>query len=404
MAHDELIHDWNSEVSSRRIELFDETLRDGLQSPSVTDPPIEKKIALVRLMNRLGITAVDVSLPGAGPRAFGDTIAIVEAIRDEKMSIQPACAGRTVVRDIEPVVKAQEKTGVPIELYTFIGSSPIRFFAEDWTLERVRQHVKEAVSFATQHNVKTTLVTEDTTRSSPEILRPVFEEALAAGASALCLCDTVGHAMPSGVRSLVQWVQAWLKGQGASHIRLDWHGHNDRGLGVINALVAADAGVERVHGSALGVGERVGNASLDQIIVNLALNDSHKHDVSALAEYCETAAEALGVAIPVNYPVVGRDAFRTGTGVHAAAIIKALRKHDRWLADRVYSSVPAQVFGRKQEIEVGPMSGLSNVLFWFEAHGINGDEALAQKVFAAAKASNRNLSDEEILKLVGAQR
>lgn len=399
MHHDELIHDWNGAAKgpARKVELFDETLRDGLQSPSVTDPPIADKLALVRLMNRLGIDVADIGLPGAGARALADVIAIVETIRDEKMALRPACAGRTVVKDVEPIVEVQQRTGVAVEAYTFIGSSPIRFFAEDWTLDRVRKHVRESVSFATKNNLKTCLVTEDTTRSSPEILRPIFDEAIEAGATALCLCDTVGHATPDGVRALLRWTLDYLKG---ANVRVDWHGHNDRGLGVINSLVAFDAGAQRIHGSALGVGERVGNASMDQIIVNLTLLGLRHNDVSALAEWCERAAAALGVAIPASHPVIGRDAFRTGTGVHAAAIIKALRKNDHWLADRVYSAVPAGAFGRTQTIEVGPMSGLSNVHYWFEAHGVQASEALAQKVFTAAKAAHKNLSDDEIWALV----
>ncbi|MCC6809247.1 MAG: 2-isopropylmalate synthase [Deltaproteobacteria bacterium] len=401
MRHDDLIHDWNGSAPiAGPVELFDETLRDGLQSPSVVDPPIDDKLEILRLMDRLGVSGANVGLPGAGRRAAEDVIKIVEKIRDERLRIKPACAARTVVKDIEPIVEAQHKTGVQIEAYAFIGSSPIRFFAEDWTLERVTKHVDEAVRFATTNGLKVCLVTEDTTRSSPEILRPIFETALAAGASALCLCDTVGHATPEGVRALLGWAQAQLRQLGREDVRLDWHGHNDRGLGVANALVAAAAGAQRIHGSALGVGERVGNASMDQIIANLWLLGVHGRDVSALAEYCAKSATALGVEIPPNHPVVGRDAFRTGTGVHAAAIIKALKKGDRWLADRVYSAVPAAQFGREQEIEVGYMSGLSNIAFWFEAKGVAFDEKLASRIFERAKASDHMLSDDEIWSIV----
>jgi isopropylmalate/homocitrate/citramalate synthase len=401
--HDGLIHDWNK-ISQRApfpaVELFDETLRDGLQSPSVKDPSITDKQALVRLMNKLGISAVNIGLPGAGKRASDDVLALARMIRDEKLAIKPACAARTVVKDIEPIVAAQQALGTKIEAYTFIGSSPIRFFAEDWTLERVVGHVREAVSFATKNGVDVTLVTEDTTRSSPDVLNAIFAEGLAQGARAFCLCDTVGHAIPDGVRALVSFAQETLDKLGAKDIRLDWHGHNDRGLGVANALVAARAGCHRIHGSALGVGERVGNASLDQILVNLALLGAHAHEVFALSEYCELAARSLGVEIHDNNPVIGRDAFRTATGVHAAAIIKALKKNDRWLADRVYSAVPAEEFGRKQEIEVGHMSGLSNVAFWLQAHGVAHDDRTAQRIFERAKTSDRTLTDDEIWTIV----
>ncbi len=399
--HDGLIHDWNRGAAApHRVELFDETLRDGLQSPSVTDPKVEDKLAILRLMDRLGIDAVNLGLPGAGPRALQDVLALATCIRDEKLALKPACAARTLIRDIEPIVDAQQKLGVAFEAYTFIGSSPIRFFAEDWTIDKVVGHVREAVRFATKNGLQCCLVTEDTTRSSPEMLRAIFSEALESGARSLCLCDTVGHATPEGVRALIGWTLETLASLGAKDVRLDWHGHNDRGLGVANALVAAFAGAQRIHGSALGVGERVGNASMDQLIVNLVLLGLHQEDASALSEYCERASSALGVEIPRNHPVIGRDAFRTATGVHAAAIIKALKKNDRWLADRVYSAVPASAFGRKQEIEIGHMSGLSNVVYWFESHGVPYDERVAHRVFDRAKASHRTLTDEEIWQMV----
>jgi isopropylmalate/homocitrate/citramalate synthase len=244
-------------------------------------------------------------------------------------------------------------------------------------------------------------VTEDTTRARPETLKALYGAAINCGATRICLADTVGHATPDGVKALVKFVQQEIVKQNA--VKIDWHGHRDRGMGLINCLAAIEAGVDRVHATALGVGERVGNAEMDLLIVNLKLLGAHQGDIRKLPEYCRLVAEAVGVPIPVNYPVVGTDAFRTGTGVHAAAIIKAKKKGHNWLADRVYSSVPAEEFGFEQRIEISPVSGLSNVKYWLEQHGYDPeDDEACRTLFDAAKRTDRVLSDEECHRLLKA--
>lgn len=403
-AQHEHIYNWNrikkvAPLSRQGFELLDETLRDGIQSPSVTDPTIEQKKELIHLMEDLGIAAADIGLPGAGERARADVLALAEEIGSSKMKLQATCAARTVVADIKPIVDVVQKTGVPIEVYAFIGSSPIRLFAEGWTVDTLIKHIESAVTFAVKEGLEICLVTEDTTRSRPDVLDPLFRHAISLGVRRLCLCDTVGHATPDGIKNLFDWTTDMLRGVG-EEIKLDWHGHNDRGLGVTNSLHAIEHGADRVHGTGLGVGERVGNAALDQIIVNLKLLDEYEHDVSKLLLYCQAVARACHVEIPYSYPMAGRDAFRTGTGVHAAAIIKAKKKGDDYLADRVYSGVPAGMFGRHQEIEVGHMSGLSNVTYWLESRRLPTDEKLVKAVFDKAKTMSRLLSEDEVMAVV----
>jgi 2-isopropylmalate synthase len=406
MQERDLIYDWNSADESvgfdwtkARVDLNDETLRDGLQSPSVTDPSLDVKKKLLHLMADLGIVAADIGLPGAGPRVVEQVRALAKEIRDQKLPIAPNCAARTVVADIEPIVRVSDEIGIKIEAATFIGSSPIRQYAEDWTLDRILRASEEAVTFAVSHGLPVMYVTEDTTRARPETLKALYGAAIGWGAGRICLADTVGHATPDGVRALVKFVkQEIVKKQ---DVKVDWHGHRDRGMGLINCLAAIEAGVDRVHATALGVGERVGNAEMDLLIVNLKLLGTHRHDIRRLPEYCRLVAEAVGVPIPVNYPVVGTDAFRTGTGVHAAAIIKAKKKGHAWLADRVYSSVPAEEFGFEQRIDISPVSGLSNVKYWLEHHGYDPDDtASCQLLFDAAKRTDRVLSDEECHRLL----
>lgn len=404
----DIIYDWNTRDIAEplwpaRFSLFDETLRDGIQSPSVYDPAIEDKLRIVHLLDQVGIEHLDLSLPGAGPRALADGVRLVKEIADQQLRIRPACAARTHLNDIRPIAEITQRTGLPVEVMTFIGSSPIRLYAEDWDEPRMLRLSAEAIKFAVDHGLPCTYVTEDTTRARPEMLASLFKNALDCGAQRLCICDTVGHATPDGVRSVLAFTRAVVDGMGlGGKVGIDWHGHNDRGLGVINALWALRSGADRVHGTILGIGERVGNAAIDQILVNLHLLGAlpGERDLSKLVELAELVSRVCKVPIPYNYPVLGSDAFRTATGVHAAAIIKAERKGDAFLADRIYSSVPAELFGRQQEIEIGPMSGESNVIYWLRCHKLEPEAVLVKQIIELAKNASRLLSTEELLAVV----
>ena len=381
------------------VELDDETLRDGLQSPSVKSPSIEQKIRILHLMESLGLDTADIGLPGAGPHVVETVTRLAQEIVRAKMRIRPNCAARTVAADILPIIEISQRVGISIEVACFIGSSPIRQYAEDWDFERMLRLSEDAVSLAVREGLPVMYVTEDTTRAQPDDIRRMYTTAIRAGAGRVCVCDTVGHATPNGVRNVVQFVSALVE-EINPDVKVDWHGHQDRGLGVTNALWALEAGAHRVHACALGIGERVGNTPMDQLLVNLQLLGWIDRDLTRLNEYCGAVSEATGVPIPDNYPIVGKDAFRTGTGVHAAAIIKARKKSDEWLSDRVYSGVPASMVGRHQVIEVGPMSGLSNVQCWLEDRGIESRPELVEAIFRRAKQSDRILLDEEILEVV----
>ena len=406
MSQDELIYDWNAlpgshDYAATRVELDDETLRDGLQNPSVKDPPIEKKIELLHLMVDLGIHAADIGLPGAGPRARGAVLALAREIVDHRLPIEANCAARTVRADIEPIARIQQATGLPLEVGAFIGSSPIRQYAEDWDVERILAATRDAIEFAVGEGLDVMYVTEDTTRSRPRTLGRLFSAAIEAGARRICLADTVGHATPAGVRRLVRFAKDFVAATGEP-VKVDWHGHRDRGFGLANALAAIEEGVDRVHATALGIGERIGNVEMDLLLVNLHLLGTHDHPIDRLPDYCRVTAEMCGVEVPHNYPVIGDDAFRTGTGVHAAAIIKAMQKGDGWLEDRVYSGVPASIVGRTQTIEISPVSGLSNVRYWLVRNGYDPeDEILCEALFQLAKKCDHTLSHEEIEAEIG---
>ncbi|MGZ8842501.1 MAG: LeuA family protein [Pyrinomonadaceae bacterium] len=403
MSVAELIYDWNQiDALTRpdhRISFDDETLRDGLQSPSVCEPPVEKKIELLHLMNDLGIDTADIGLPGAGGTHAAGVELMAREIAEKKLKIRPNCAARTHKNDIIPILEISQRAGTPIEVCTFIGSSPIRFYAEEWTLDKLLKLTEEAVTFAVKEGAEVMFVTEDTTRADPETIRALYTTAIRCGARAVCVCDTVGHATPDGARAVVQFVRKIIDEQ-ADDIRLDWHGHQDRGLGLINSIAAIKAGANQVHGSALGMGERVGNTPMDQLLVNLKLMGWIDNDLTRLREYCDTAAEGCKWTIPLNYPVFGRDAFRTATGVHAAAVIKSYRKGDTELADLIYSGVPAGQFGLKQVIDIGPMSGKSNVIFWLESRGIEASDERVNRIYGRAKQASAVLNEEELMTLV----
>jgi 2-isopropylmalate synthase len=397
-VNESLIYDWNRESPAPALVMLDdETLRDGLQSPSVRAPSIERKLEIIHLLDQIGVDAADIGLPGAGPHVATHVERLAREIVDAKLKIRPNCAARTVIGDLEPIVDIMQTTGLPMECTCFIGSSPIRRYAEDWTVEHLQRCTDEAVSFAVRHGLQLTYVTEDTTRSDPDTLRTLFVTAIRAGASRLCVADTVGHATPSGARAVVRFTQRVIDEAQAPHVGIDWHGHRDRDMGTINSLAALEAGATRVHGTILGIGERVGNTPMDLLLVNLVLMGWIRRDLTPLNALVQVVSAATGEPIPDNYPVFGRDAFRTATGVHAAAVVKAFHKNDAELADTVYSGVPARLVGRAQQIEVGPMSGRSNVVYWLECRGIAADDELVERIFHRAKGSPTVLTEREIL-------
>ena len=400
----ELIYDWNSVPGSDArlagpVLLNDESLRDGLQSPSVRDPSIAEKIEILHRMEDLGINALDLGLPGAGPRAVEQCLALAREIVNHKLKIKANCAARTHENDIRPIAEIAQKTGLEIEAATFIGSSPIRRFTEGWTEDFLLKTTEKAVGFAVRQGLPVMYVTEDTTRCDPGTVKRLYQAALDAGARAIVVCDTCGHATPTGAFNLVRFVIREVVEPSGKNIRVDWHGHCDRGMALANSFAALTAGAHSVHACGLGIGERVGNTQMDQMLVNLKLmgvSPWAEQDLSKLKDYCHAISRATGIPIPKNYPVMGDDAYRTGTGVHAAAVIKAFRKGDIELANNVYSGVPAHYFGMEQIIEIGPMSGKSNVIFWLERHGMAAEDEIVERIYQRAKSMDRCLTENEI--------
>jgi len=404
----DLIYDWNrippeALRPAGPVLLNDETLRDGLQSPSVRDPSIEEKISILHLMEALGINSLDLGLPGAGPRAVEHIEALAREIVQQRMKIRANCAARTHENDIRPIAEIVQRTGLNIEAAMFIGSSPIRRYTEGWSDDFLLQTTETAVKYAVSLGLDAMYVTEDTTRCDPETVRRLYTAAINCGARSIVICDTAGHATPMGAFALVRFVMEEVVKPSGEKVRVDWHGHCDRGLAIANSIAALIGGAECVHAAAIGIGERVGNTQMDQMLVNLRLMGIppwDAQDLTKLKDYCQAVSRATGVPIPANYPVVGDDAFRTATGVHAAAVIKAYKKNDIELANAVYSGVPAQVFGLEQIIDIGPMSGKSNILYWLERRQIPCSDGVVDRIYQRAKASDHTLSEAEILECI----
>ena len=414
MNEKDLIFDWNvvdydfsRDANNHPHEVWfdDETLRDGLQSPSARNPTIAEKIELLSYMERLGMQKVDLGLPGAGPFHLEHIEALLAHIKDNDYSIRPGCAVRTLMSDIEPLVGLQAKYEMEIQASAFLGTSPIRQYAEGWTMEKLLSTMETAVSYAVDNDVPVMFVTEDTTRSKPEDIKKIYHRAMELGVRRLCICDTCGHVTPNGVKKLLSFIDEEVIKDGGYQrrdIEVNWHGHQDRGLGVANNIAAVEAGADVIHGTALGIGERAGNAPLDQTLVNFSLMGIINNDLTLLDEYMKKANQYIEVPLPRNYPVFGKDAFETGTGVHASAVIKAMKKGDHWLADRVYSGVPAGEFGLQQKVRIGHMAGRSNIIWWLENRGIEASDELVSHIFDVAKSQRRLMEDSEVEAVIAA--
>jgi 2-isopropylmalate synthase len=292
-------YDWNR--ANGPIQLFkpgvttfqDETLRDGIQSPSATDPSIEDKIELIHIMDRLGIHYVNVGLPAASARNRQDCLEACQEIVRCKLKIRPVAAARTMRDDIGPIAELAQKTGIPVVAYAFIGTSEIRKLAESWDIALLVKRSVEAVDFAVREGVEIAYVTEDTTRANPATLRELWKSAIEHGASRLCLADTVGHVTPDGLRNLLDFTRKLIAETGVEKVGIDWHGHNDRGIALPNALWALELGIDRIHGTAMGIGERTGNTPLEMLLFNLWAWGQIELDPQDLQRFCEVTARAV---------------------------------------------------------------------------------------------------------------
>ncbi len=400
-ARESLVHDWNREaVPALLPKLLDETLRDGLQSPSARDPSVAEKISLLHAMVTLGVDAATIGMPSAGPKQHEHALRLAREVATQRVPISISCAARTHVDDIAPIVTISQSAGISIEACVFVGSSPIRQYVDDRDLAELQRLTDRSVRFARARDLPVMFITEDSTRSTPDMLRALYTTAIRAGAQRVCIADTVGHATPTGTARVVSFVSD-LVAELDPRVRIDWHGHRDRGLSVANSLAAWLAGAERCHGTALGVGERSGNTPMELLLVNLRLLGWSDRNLSTLPRYTELASRALSMPIAPHTPVAGRDAFRTATGVHASVLARASTKGEA-VRDAVYSGVPAAMVGRMQQIEIGPMSGKSNVRQYLEQRGVAATDTVVARILRSAKQADALLREDHVRAMAAA--
>jgi 2-isopropylmalate synthase len=398
-----MLYDWSRadhRADGRRASagvFFDETLRDGVQAPGVAGPTLEHRFLLIDHMVRSGIRCADLGFPGSGPEASRACVASARYLAEQRHPLVPGFAGRTHPADVGAICEVAQRAGIAVDAYVFIGVSPIRQYVEGWSVTSVARDIRAAASLCRNDGLNFVLVLEDSSRCTPEVLAALYGVALDLGIGRITLCDTVGAATPAGTEALIRWSAGYFADR-RHPVAFEWHGHNDRGLGLANSLTALAAGCARVHGTVLGVGERAGNTSIDQLIVNSELEHLGEYDLKALRDYCELASEVLGVVIPPNYPAIGRDVFKTSAGVHASAILKAHRMGDTSIKDSVYAAIPAGLLGRQQEVLIDGSSGVSNVQYWMSVNGVTDgvDADLIDAVLRTAKRVDRPLTDDEI--------
>jgi 2-isopropylmalate synthase len=399
MHSSDLIYDWNPPPSGtpKPIQICDETLRDGLQGGVRRTPILPEKLALLAYSDALGLAEAVVGFP-AQEISYQDALSICQGAQQQSLKLSLGLLGRMVDTDVQAIHRIQQASGHPVVAWLFVGCSPIRRYVETRNIDELEQLTRSGIRLAKQLGLPVNYGTEDTARAEPEVVERLFRAAIEEGAETVTICDTVGHLTPPGTQRLVAHFRQFLDQQNLK-ARLDFHGHNDRGLGVANALAAVAAGIDRIHCTALGVGERSGNTPLDQFLVNLKMQGQWPKDLTPLSHYCQAVARICQMPVPENYPILGTNAFLTQAGVHASTILKAEMRGETDIAALVYSGVNPNLVGLDYGIQVGPHSGLSNVKFLLYRQGIESTEAMLDQILAKARAENRVLSTAEVCEM-----
>ena len=393
-----ILYSWGKKLSKnvkKKIEINDETLRDGLQATYVKHPSIKEKIEFLLASDKLGIDSINIGFPVTSDKSKKEIIRITNFAKEEGLKIKIECGGRILKEDVEAIIDVSQKTGVQIIAGLFIASSKIRYIVENWDLKEMGKLIEQNISLAVKNNLDVMFVSEDTSRAYPKTVSYLYNAAIDAGAKRLCICDTVGESNPYSAYNLVSFVKNNIIKKNKK-IKIDWHGHNDRGLATANSLAAIAAGADCIQVAALGVGERAGNTVMEEILINLHKEGLIKANLEHLENYSKIASKILKMKIRPNAPVIGSDIFKTATGVHASAIKKALQLKNKFLAENVYTSISPSSLGRKHEILIGPVSGKSNVEWYLKKKRIKPTAALTDLILNKARIERRILTEKDI--------
>lgn len=393
------LYDWGSyQLKGTTVKIWETTLRDGLQAPYIRQPRADEKIALVEEMIKLGIDVIEIGFPASGPHHYQDIVSLARYLKETEAPVKVACAARTVIGDVERVVEVAKEVDSPIEVLLIAGSSKIRHYVEDWSLRQLGGWIRDSIRLAIDSGLSVNFIAEDVSRAEPKLFDYIYKTAIEEGATTLSIADTVGCATPQTVANLVKY----LRNNVVKHepVEIDFHGHDDRGLAVANSMAAVVAGVDKVHVTALGIGERAGNTPAEPLLLNLKIEKARKKSLKNLIKYSEIASEIFHLPLRENYPGVGKMVFTTAVGMHAAAMLKAKKMGRDDLADIVYCGVEPKMFGSQSRVLIGPLSGLSNIEWYLERKGIKVNKETMEAILAEAKTLERILTETDVLRIL----
>lgn len=392
----DLIFDWGEySFPSLPISVFDTTLRDGLQSPQIKkQPTLVEKVEFLAMAEEIGIDAIEIGFPVSSEFHKNDVIKLANHAKKNKYKILLSCLSRTTIKDVQAIIDVSQKAGISVGVNLLIGSSKIRRLVEEWDIKEMEKWIRQSIELAKANNLPVEFCTEDTTRTDPKMLKCLYQIAIQHGVKRIWIADTVGIATPSSAKKICNYIKKKIIG--AKKIGLDWHGHDDKGLGVANSLIAVENGADRIQATALGIGERAGNTAMEPVLLNLVLAGSKKYNLTKLGKYSEAASKMFNIPIRDSYPAIGKLVHTTAVGMHAAAIYKAKELNRDDLAGLVYSSYNPQLVGRESNIFIGPMSGAANVEWNLDRLHIKKKPELIEKLLDKAKSENRYLTDEDI--------
>ena len=392
-----LLTDWNEKKTfkNKSIVIEDDTLRDGLQSALLRIPNYFEKKELVTLAHASRIKYVMLGFPGASEDAYHECRLLVQFIRDMQWPLVPRLLGRANQSDMAAICRLQEETGVPLQADFFINICALRLKVEGWNLATITQMIHQASEQLDRHGVSYSISLEDATRSDTSIIEKMLCTIVNTKAIAIVLCDTVGACLPSGVANLLRFVKKTIAAHN-SHIFQWWHGHNDRGLALANALCALDHGIDGISGTFLGIGERSGNICIEQIMLHLNQYYGSAYCLDSARQYCSLLSRYTEYTMPINQPLFGNQSFTTTAGTHIRALEKA-KRFGTGAHDLLYSSVAAHDLGRQQQIMLGPMSGRSAVKSVLEQIGESYDEKKISTLFNYFKKIQKPITVQEFI-------
>lgn len=396
------IYDWDKEGSeklkSSSFRLLDTTLRDGLQTPGIIQPSLEDKLRVIDYDAQLGIEAIDVCLPAdPSTRYFQEGVKCANYINTKYPQTEIFVLARTIQSDVNATMQFAQDAGCKVSVILFRGSSDLRLLAEDWHEDSIINDMGKFTKQLVGKGLNVTCATEDSTRTRPDFLKQIFEAGRAEGANEFCIADTVGYADPWGIKNEVSWLKQDVLDD--NNLQIQYHGHNDTGNAVSNSIAAIAAGAKTIHVTHIGMGERAGNASTEGVLANLTRRGINKYDLHKVVEGSNFVAEAFGVKIPNNHPLIGADVFSTESGIHAAGIDNA-RKKGLNVSGIIYSAVSPEVVGRETIVNIGPLGGIHSVKWVLDRMGVPSSAELTSALLMQARIQNRALTPSEIKAVV----